>query len=551
MNSRGQAVVIRELFAFAIGVAVMIAIVSLFNNTILPKIRDFSINEEAYLALFHVHSLIERTSTILRDGGSDEVIIKVQMPDKISDQHYRIFVDGDDLCLKTSGKVILKRCINLVLDTSVSGNFLSGTEMKLDVTKDSATFDNVVDFTHTCTILSCNDNNPCTRDVCFGTVCFNNALNGPQPGCIESTGCSGSVCSCVNGVCESTCGNGVCGSGENPMNCFSDCGVWNIVLPTYSETSLTNNDVSSFNYNGSSYNFFSNITYDDLVQTLIDMAIYDNSSALVVFSNKTSSGNYSLSYSYFNGNSWSAASKFCCENDKLYNTYGHIDIDRETGVYWMAGYNYTNYNIYGGIIFVQNFSGSWSSPYKLYQGFYTGDPRIAANHGYRIVVWDANEYIKYKYYNSSWQFSTNATEIISGGDYDAPEVALDENGNFAISYSYDNAGTNTGYVVYWNGTWCRLELGALDNEITDVAYFGDGKFVVIYPNSSYKYRVLDSQACSLGEERSLPVTINYLFSFNSDRRNDPYLIGCASASDCKIMFFNRNTYEFSYYPINN
>ena len=71
----------------------------------------------------------------------------------------------------------------------------------------------------------CDDSNYCTLDSYYdGNCSHTNYSDGFAYGCSGTTGCTGDLCSCVNGSCTDTCGNMVCESSwESPNNCLADC----------------------------------------------------------------------------------------------------------------------------------------------------------------------------------------------------------------------------------------------------------------------------------------------------------------------------------------
>jgi len=66
----------------------------------------------------------------------------------------------------------------------------------------------------------CNDNLACTKDVCHtGTGC----ANTPLTACVSNDGCCPAGCTSTDSDCSANCGDGVCGIGENCLNCLTDC----------------------------------------------------------------------------------------------------------------------------------------------------------------------------------------------------------------------------------------------------------------------------------------------------------------------------------------
>ncbi|VVB76310.1 BNR repeat-like domain protein [Candidatus Tiddalikarchaeum anstoanum] len=82
-----------------------------------------------------------------------------------------------------------------------------------------------------CSIDACNDNNVCTLDYCISGACqFIPKSPSSISGCTGTTGCFNEgkgnyeyVCSCKEGRCRDSCGDGTCQSWENSTNCKEDC----------------------------------------------------------------------------------------------------------------------------------------------------------------------------------------------------------------------------------------------------------------------------------------------------------------------------------------
>ncbi|MFA5406846.1 MAG: hypothetical protein WC307_05835 [Candidatus Nanoarchaeia archaeon] len=204
-NRRGQVVVLRELFAFVMGTLIMITVVIMFNSIMLPELEDYSVNEQTYSVLFHVHSLLEKVNTLTHESSNTIVSLQQEMPDSINDNTYRIYTEANQLCIRTKGGQVFSHCVNMSVAASINGNFLSGTDIIINSSLvDSSVlidFDNVLEYVIVCTTDNCDDSNPCTTDSCAGINCYHSVLDGDQTGCSGSTGCDGEACTCVIGEC--------------------------------------------------------------------------------------------------------------------------------------------------------------------------------------------------------------------------------------------------------------------------------------------------------------------------------------------------------------
>ena len=125
----GQVVVLRELFAFAIGIMVMLGVIYIFDSIISPELSRFSLNEQAYSILFHVNSLLEKSSFLSRSLADASLSIVERMPDNIADHTYSVYAFGNELCIKTRGVTVMVNCINTTLDADISGDYSSGNDL--------------------------------------------------------------------------------------------------------------------------------------------------------------------------------------------------------------------------------------------------------------------------------------------------------------------------------------------------------------------------------------------------------------------------------------
>lgn len=131
MNRKGLTVVLREVFAFAFGIFILISVTSMFNGVIVPSIKKFSYNEQLLGLIEQVNSMVIRVDDIIRDGVNTTFMIKGELPSKVGVSSYRVYVEGNLLCARTSSDYIVTRCINYTTSSVLSGNYLGGTEMKI------------------------------------------------------------------------------------------------------------------------------------------------------------------------------------------------------------------------------------------------------------------------------------------------------------------------------------------------------------------------------------------------------------------------------------
>jgi hypothetical protein len=128
----GQVVVLRELFAFSLGIMVMFGVVFIFNSIVSPELEKFSLNEQAYSMLFHVNSLLEKASFLARSLADSSLVLTEDLPDELADHSYTVSAFDNQLCIQTRGVTVLVNCINITLDAEISGDYKSGNEMVID-----------------------------------------------------------------------------------------------------------------------------------------------------------------------------------------------------------------------------------------------------------------------------------------------------------------------------------------------------------------------------------------------------------------------------------
>ena len=129
MNRKSMMVVLREVFAFTFGVLVLVTVTSMFNTTMIPEIKKFSYNEQLQGIISQINSMIVRVDYQMRSGVNSTFTIIGGMPSRIDRNSYRVFVDGNRLCARSTGDVVMTRCLNYSTNSVLTGNYLSGTEI--------------------------------------------------------------------------------------------------------------------------------------------------------------------------------------------------------------------------------------------------------------------------------------------------------------------------------------------------------------------------------------------------------------------------------------
>ncbi|HLE05811.1 MAG TPA: hypothetical protein VI790_00505, partial [Candidatus Nanoarchaeia archaeon] len=134
-GKRGQEVVLRELFSFALGVIIMFLIIVMFNLILAPQIKEFSVNEQAYSMIYHFNSIFENAHESITNLNTDSLALSYELPSDVGGQSYRVFVDAGELCVRTRGDVAILRCTPLNTHATVAGSYLSGTDLSLIVSE--------------------------------------------------------------------------------------------------------------------------------------------------------------------------------------------------------------------------------------------------------------------------------------------------------------------------------------------------------------------------------------------------------------------------------
>lgn len=134
---KGQMVVLRELFAFSLGLAVMITTSSMFATIISPEISRMSVETQLSSALAHINSVITQTESLLINGFNTSLTVYAELPGMLGTTQFRAFTENGMICAKTFGQFVFKKCAENRLESNISGNYLSGSELKIDGFKNS------------------------------------------------------------------------------------------------------------------------------------------------------------------------------------------------------------------------------------------------------------------------------------------------------------------------------------------------------------------------------------------------------------------------------
>lgn len=130
MNNKSQALVVQEVLVFALGIAVIVITVTIFNEAIAPQIIENSIDNNLYLIDLHLLNVFELINNLELETGSIEYTMT--MPPQIVRYPYRITLEEDQICTYSYGR---SECLNTYLnDLELSGSYRSGSNMRITYT---------------------------------------------------------------------------------------------------------------------------------------------------------------------------------------------------------------------------------------------------------------------------------------------------------------------------------------------------------------------------------------------------------------------------------
>jgi hypothetical protein len=298
---------------------------------------------------------------------------------------------------------------------------------------------------------------------------------------------------------EPYCGDGVCGTGENPGNCWDDCGIEVIALIASESNGVIEHSVRSSQWNGTEWINNQNITLQENTgngyPVYLKQYFDDSGNSILLWTNTTTGRN--LVYSYWNGSFWSTPVKqvdnlsddgyysfdFSSTNTgKLAHSEdlgGAPDVQIED---WSSGSFSNKFNLtddatyseesptidfYGSeamVVFLYNFgnalnysrwTGSWSTPASVIE-INSNDPNFAfASDGTGMLVWRAyttNAEILAKNWTGTWGETMNISRDGNSAD-NYPLVGYDWNDKAVVVWGNDTnpSAMNLAYS-YWDGS---------------------------------------------------------------------------------------------------
>ncbi len=135
MKRKAQLYSIREIFQFTFGLLLLSSVIYLFYSIVLPEARNYAFNYEANNLNSHVNYLISSGMMVLNKTHNSTMVIEYSMPKKIGSYSYSIYFSSGKICtiFHTSSVVV---CSDYEYsDSDLSGYFVSGGDLKLNITK--------------------------------------------------------------------------------------------------------------------------------------------------------------------------------------------------------------------------------------------------------------------------------------------------------------------------------------------------------------------------------------------------------------------------------
>lgn len=135
MNRKSQIFAVREIFQFAIGVVLLISIISLFNTTVTPIVENYALEKEVNNINSHIYYIIQS----IIDSGNElitgDISTVFEMPNSLGDYAYRVYFNNSKICTLIEDKGITD-CFETNNSVTMTGVFLSGGDLQVDFNKD-------------------------------------------------------------------------------------------------------------------------------------------------------------------------------------------------------------------------------------------------------------------------------------------------------------------------------------------------------------------------------------------------------------------------------
>ncbi len=140
MNRKSQVQAVHEVFAFAIGLSMMISITYLFTEIVYPPMAKSTTDLNMENINAHIDTILAMAESTIFELDSAKLSFVVGMPEKIQDYLYYVKIENKQICSRTSNIEADAVCQTYSTNSLVSGSYTSGGRMEVKVLKtDSGT----------------------------------------------------------------------------------------------------------------------------------------------------------------------------------------------------------------------------------------------------------------------------------------------------------------------------------------------------------------------------------------------------------------------------
>ncbi len=140
MGRKSQLYSIREIFQFTFGLLLLSSVVYLFYSIIIPEAREYAFNYEGYNLNSHLNYLISSGLKVLNKTHTSSTIITYSMPKEIGGYGYSMYFSNNNICTIFHSSSIVVCSDYGYSDLDLSGYFVSGGELRLNISKDGDSF---------------------------------------------------------------------------------------------------------------------------------------------------------------------------------------------------------------------------------------------------------------------------------------------------------------------------------------------------------------------------------------------------------------------------
>jgi len=132
MNIKTQAQILREVFQFGFGIIFLISLFYFTYNYLIPRVEDYSLIYQAKNLAEHANYLISKLYEPTRQALNYSVENEYEMPEKIWEYEYLIFMQESEVCCAIVDSKI-EECAPLLVDSNNQGIFFSGGKLRITI----------------------------------------------------------------------------------------------------------------------------------------------------------------------------------------------------------------------------------------------------------------------------------------------------------------------------------------------------------------------------------------------------------------------------------